>query len=107
MMQPSNVPKNTIGFSHAETEFANRVAIQAYNMNCSEVHIDSPSRVGDSVLVIGPQGSNPINVHFHGKKHVQRYQVANSTVTFVMNGRPMIQNSNSNSFTSYGLKYKC
>ena len=101
----SNVPQASRGFSATEVEFANQVALQAYNMNCKEVHIDSPSRVGDSVYTVGAGGSYPIDVHFHGKKQNTQYRINNSTVTFVM--APQIRTPPAgNSFSSYGIKFK-
>ena len=100
----SKVPHKTNDFSLAEREFANTVALQAYNMNCNEVHIDTPSRIGNSVFTVGAGGEYPIDVHFHGKKNNNQYKINNSTITFIMT--PKIKVKPKNTFTSYGIKFK-
>ena len=101
------VNKKTIGFSSNDTQLANQLAAQAFTMNCNEVHVNTPHRIGDSVLIVGAGSKCPIKVHFHGVSITP--PVNQSTVTFVM--APTI-NSNvgfsprGNTFSSYGLNFK-
>lgn len=99
----NTVPKKTVGFSTEDTQLANQLATQAFTMNCNEVHVNTPHRVGDSVLIVGPGSKFPIKVHFHGMtvKPVQ----SQSSVTFVM--APSIRTIPSrNTFSSYGINFK-
>lgn len=99
----NTVPKKTVGFSSDDTKLANQLATQAFTMNCNEVHVNTPHRVGDSVLIVGPGSKFPIKVHFHGVavKPIQSQQ----SVTFVMT--PSINFVPAgNTFSSYGIQYK-
>ena len=103
----NTVPKKTVGFSSEDTQLANQLATQAFTMNCNEVHINTPHRVGDSVLIVGPGSKFPIKVHFHGAA-INPPQ-GQSTVTFVMT--PVVQSNvrfanQSNTFSNYGVRFK-
>ena len=100
----SNLPSTSQGVTLEEINFANKVALQAFNMNCNQVHIDSPNRFGEYIYTAGAGSTHPISVHFHGKKNNVQYKINNSTVTFIM--KPYQKPKSRNTFTSYGIKFK-
>lgn len=99
----NTVPKKTVGFSTNDTQLANQLATQAFTMNCNEVHVSTPHRIGDSVLIVGPGSKFPIKVHFHGLP-VNTVQ-NQSSVTFVMQPSTKFVPAG-NTFNSYGISYK-